>query len=189
MIEAIINLDKDLFLFLNAWLSNKLFDIVFPVITERNFWIIPAIIASFIFYRTQGKKALVILAFAVVLVAITDPLCARILKPLFGRLRPCHPEMAVAGGRFLLGMKTSFSFPSNPAINIFAQAMLFTWFYRKQWPFFYTFACIIGFSRIYVGVHFPLDVFFGAIFGTAVALMLIVIYCRFLENKTRDFMA
>jgi undecaprenyl-diphosphatase len=55
-------------------------------------------------------------------------------------------------------------------MNMFAQAMLFTLLYRRKrvWITAFAFAAVIGFSRIYVGVHYPLDVFAGAIFGVMV---------------------
>lgn len=178
--------DEKLFVLLNTILSNRIFDVIFPLITDVDFWIVPAGLAICFFYRKEKKKALFILGLSILLVAITDPLCARILKPYFHRLRPCNPHVMIEHARYLLGRKTSLSFPSAHAMNIFAQAALFSGFYPKRWGYFFGFACVIGFSRIYVGVHYPLDVFFGAIFGTCCGWLLFLAGKRVIELKTSD---
>ncbi len=174
MTSEILTFDKYLFYLLNHSLSNNFFDFLFPVITDKDFWIIPALVSIFFYYKKERKKAIFILFFSLFLVAITDPVCVRIMKPYFRRPRPCHPDVYVEGARYLLGRKTSFSFPSAHAMNIFAQAMLFSGFYPKKWFYFFGFAFIIGFSRIYVGVHYPLDVTFGAITGITLGFGLFV---------------
>jgi undecaprenyl-diphosphatase len=168
MLHTILSLDKSLFLFLNRDIANPVFDFVFPLITERNFWIIPGAIALILFVLKERKRALIATGLALITVAITDPLCCRIIKEIVQRHRPCDPCCLVDGGRFLLGNKGSLSFPSAHAMNMFGEAMLFSLLYRRRAVWFFTFACLIGFSRIYVGVHYPLDVLGGALFGTLV---------------------
>ncbi|MBD3319525.1 MAG: phosphatase PAP2 family protein [Chitinivibrionales bacterium] len=165
MISLMNSIDEWLFLFFNSTCSNRIFDAFFPAITDKYFWVIPAIIAAIVFIRAEKKKALLVIGLILVTVAITDPVCCRVLKPLFSRRRPCDPRALVEGGRFLLGHKRSPSFPSAHAMNIFAQAMLLTLMYPGRWIWFLLFASAIGFSRIYTGVHYPLDVLGGALFG------------------------
>ncbi len=168
MIESLVRFDTALFVFLNHTIANSVFDLVFPVITNGKFWIVPAIIAAVMFIKREKKKAVVVLCLSLITVGISDPVCNRLIKPAVHRPRPCNPEVTIENGRYLLGRKTSDSFPSSHAMNIFAQAALFSLFYRKKTVWFLLFAGMIGFSRIYVGVHYPFDVFGGAMAGALV---------------------
>ena len=165
MISTLLSIDRHLFLFFNSAIANPVFDVLFPYITEVDTWVIPALVLMVVFYRKEGIRAVYVLCLAVLLVAITDPLCVQILKPWFHRLRPCAPTEIIPGARYLIGTRSSYSFPSAHAMNIFAQAALFSLAYRKKWIYFMGFAVLIGFSRIYVGVHYPLDVIGGAMIG------------------------
>jgi undecaprenyl-diphosphatase len=166
MLHTLLALDRSLFLLINNGLTNGVLDAFFTAVTNGKFWILPGVLAALVYLKAGKKRALLVLLLAAATVALSDPVCARIIKPLFHRLRPCNPLDLVEGGRFLLGYKTSFSFPSSHAMNMFGQATLFSFFYPRLCPWFFLFAAIIGFSRIYVGVHYPLDVLGGAAFGT-----------------------
>ena len=168
MIQLLINLDTRIFLFLNHTIANPVCDFIFIHITNGAFWIVPGIIAAVLFIIFQKKKALIILGLVAITVGVSDPVCNRLIKPNVERMRPCNPSVHLENGRFLLGRKTSRSFPSSHAMNIFAQAMLLSLFYRKKSAWFFLFALVIGFSRIYVGVHYPFDVAAGALFGMVV---------------------
>ena len=128
-----------------------------PIITNLENWIwllILGWLALFIFGGRRGRLACIAIILAVLL---ADNLCSYVLKPYFGRVRPS----------VLLGMSTgvSCSFPSNHAANVFAMAAALSWYYRKLSVIWFAGAAMVGFSRVYIGVHFPLDVVGGAVLG------------------------
>jgi undecaprenyl-diphosphatase len=78
-------------------------------------------------------------------------------------LRYVHPKALVA-------LPSGSSFPSGHTSTSFACATVLSFFVPRAAPAFYLLALAIGFSRIYVGVHWPLDVVGGAVLGVAVGL-------------------
>jgi undecaprenyl-diphosphatase len=165
MLDHIIVIDKAIFLFLNRDVANPAFDWFFLLITNGRNWVVPIVILSAVYLKVEKKRALIAIGLAIVAVSITDPVSYRLVKPFIHRFRPCHPVFFVEGGRFLLGHKNTLSFPSNHAANWFGQAVLFTFLYPKRWPWFFGPAVLVSYSRIYVGVHYPLDVAGGAVIG------------------------
>ena len=127
-----------------------------------------------------GGKARILLLLLIPTILISDQLSSHVIKPLFGRLRPC---IALDDVHLLLRRKKSFSFPSSHATNMAAVAVIFTWHYRRYWWGFAAFALLIGFSRIYVGVHYPLDVLVGYIVGGGSAGFVLVAWYRWLGPK------
>ena len=183
MLDILISIDRALFLFINTTLSNPVFDVFFKFITLRDSWIIPGIIAAIFFIVKEKKKALIVLGCLIITIAISDPFCVRILKPLVHRFRPCHPSYFIdgqhiflAGGNFMFGMKRSLSFPSAHAMNWFSGAMLLYLFYPKRWIWFITFAFLVALSRVYVGVHYPSDIFAGAVIGIGIGAGVYFLY-------------
>jgi undecaprenyl-diphosphatase len=78
-------------------------------------------------------------------------------------LRYVHPKA-------LISLPSGSSFPSGHTATSFACATVLSFFVPRAAPVFYLLALAIGFSRIYVGVHWPLDVLGGIVLGVAVGL-------------------
>ncbi|MCL2689414.1 MAG: phosphatase PAP2 family protein [Chitinispirillia bacterium] len=162
----LINLDTSVFLFFNAYLTHPILDFIMTRITHLTFWIIPGLIAAAWFIKRERKKAFIVLGLIILTIIITDQTSTQFLKKFFARPRPCHPDFLVEGGRFLMGMRRSIvSFPSSHSGNMFALAMLLFNFYPRRAVYFFGFASMIAYSRVYIGVHYPIDILGGAVFG------------------------
>jgi len=173
MIQALINFDKTLFYFINHELANPVFDWFMPFITRQSNWIIPILIlwlGMLIFGKKRARIAAILLLLAV---STTDPVCYRVLKPTFKRIRPSRSLEDV---RLLVGRGGKYGFPSNHAANITAAMAVLIYFFRKYKYYFATLAGLISFSRIYVGVHYPFDVIFGIFVGGLFAFLWISLW-------------
>jgi len=161
------NIDAAVFLFFNRAVANPVFDVVMPFITEADHWKVPIALGVLALAVFGGKKGRITVLLMVIVVTIGDQLAASVLKPLVGRIRPCF---ALESARLIIKQSNSFSFPSAHATNNAAMAALIWLRYpRVKWVFV-TLAMAVAYSRIYVGVHYPVDVLFGLALGTAVGV-------------------
>ena len=174
MIDKIIELDKALMIFLNKNISNSLFDVIMPIITSKDFLTVIGLILIFhlvLFCGKRGKIAILVLIFAA---GASDAICAQIIKPWIGRLRPSHEFIEFIN--LLVPKGGKWSFPSNHAANSFAFATVLSYFFDHKKSVLFTTAYIIAFSRVYVGVHYPLDIIFGAIIGYILSWIVLSIW-------------
>jgi undecaprenyl-diphosphatase len=178
VLDALVNVDKELFLFLNQGVRNWLFDAVLPFLTDTNRKPVGIVILAilWILLLTKGGRPGRIAALLLIpTIALGDQLNSSFLKFVLDRPRPCHE---LANVHLLVGCGSGYSFPSSHAVNNFASALVLSYFLpRWTWAFF-CYASVIAFSRIYVGVHYPSDVVAGAIIGLAVGLVVIAAFRR-----------
>jgi membrane-associated phospholipid phosphatase len=174
LLQWLEHLDKTLFVLIQHDSDHSVLDAVMPVVRDPLTWI-PLYAFMLVYaFRTGKQKAWAFILLSVLTVAITDSFTAQLLKPLFGRLRPCHdPEMQT----FLRGLVDCgglYSMPSNHAANHFGLAAF--WFFAiremtgKRWRWLWVWAAVICYAQVYVGKHYPFDVLAGACLGMLTGL-------------------
>jgi undecaprenyl-diphosphatase len=170
--------DQQLFLFLNS-LNSLFWDKVMHAISGRLIWA-PLYLAILIFLGIKYKrKFLIILLFIILAVTLADQLSVQLFKNLVQRLRPCH-EPSLEGLVHLVNGECGgqFGFVSSHAANSFNVALISLLFIRKRW---YTisiilWALVVGYSRIYLGVHYPGDVICGSLLGALIGWSIYRLY-------------
>jgi membrane-associated phospholipid phosphatase len=173
MIDWLVNLDTQLFLYLNNVLANPVFDRVMPIIT--NDWVLRVVfliivVLLAIFGKRQGR---VVALLCIVTVALSDQVSSHLIKPLITRVRPCH---VVSDVHLLVACSQGLSFPSSHAANSFAIATLISLSFRRRIWLYLTIAGVVSYSRIAVGVHYPFDVLAGALVGVLCATVVFAVY-------------
>jgi undecaprenyl-diphosphatase len=166
-------IDTQLFHFLNSTIANPFFDIIMPFITNVNNWRIPIAIFWIFLVVKGGRRGRVAAILIIPVLVFSDQITAFVIKPWVGRIRPCY---ALEHVRLLVGCGGKYSFPSNHATNISGFAMLFTFLYSRYKIYLWSLAGLIGFSRVYVGKHYPLDVVCGTLLGILIAVLVWYLY-------------
>ena len=156
------SIDQTLFRFINHTLSNPIFDIFMPFITNQNVFGIPIAIAALAGLIFGDKRTKFIMLGGILAVGLGDQISSGVMKPFFGQYRPCK-ELGDLMLRINCGGRLSF--PSGHATGSMILALWFGYHYKKWLPYFLTFALIISFSRVYVGVHWTSDVLGGMLLG------------------------
>jgi undecaprenyl-diphosphatase len=178
--EKLLELDQKLFLFLNN-LHHSGLDPVMSFFSEKWVWLpLYAILLGILVFKFRSKSLWVVVALALAIV-VADRGTSGIMKPSFGRLRPCHDAQLAESIHLVDGCGGKYGFPSSHAANTFALAAFFYFLFTgNKWRYaLIAWAIIVTYSRIYLGVHYPLDVVFGAIFGWVVAMLLVKALMRF----------
>ncbi len=173
LLEKIIQLDTSLFLVLNVKAQNAILDSLMPILTNLDYWRIPLLLMLVllaIFGKKRGRIAVVLL---IVGVALSDLTCNRLIKPMVDRIRPCH---VLENVHLLINCTKSFSFPSSHATNMFTGTMILSFIYPKLRIALLFIASMVAYSRVYVGVHYPLDAIGGIILGFLCAFTVIFVY-------------
>jgi undecaprenyl-diphosphatase len=177
MLEKILSIDTELFVFLNGLGSEK-YDGFWLLITKQTSWIPFFLFLLYLIYTKLGaKQSLYLLLFVAILIVLTDQ-TANLFKNGFQRLRPCNnPE--INSFIRIVQSRNSFSFFSGHASSSMGVATFIYLIFKKDfkhfwllffWPF------IFAYSRIYLGLHYPLDILSGFLCGGILGFLMFKLY-------------
>lgn len=169
------DIDARLLLIVNG-AHSPFFDSVMWCISGRWIWVpFYAVLAYLLFRRMSWKRASICLVTIGLIILAADQTCATLIRPEIGRLRPAnlnnplssfvHVVNGYRGGRY--------GFPSCHAANTFALAVFMSLVIRHKWftVMKFSWAFIVSYSRMYLGVHYFGDLFCGATIGSLFAVL------------------
>ena len=183
MFDYLLHLDKKLFIFLNN-LGSTPFDGIWLLITQQTNWIPFFLILLFILFKNLGTKKLGIAILTVaVLITFTNEI-TDIIKFSVQRIRPCNDD-TLAGLIRVVKDSDTFSYFSGHASNSTASMMFVYLILRRYYKYSYLiflYPLIFAYSRIYLGLHFPLDIISGYVFGSFTGILFYFLFDK-ISNK------
>lgn len=165
IIQQILELDKDLFLFLNGFHSD-FWDTIMLLVTRQETWFPFFICILYYIIKNYRSKALIIIISLALVILAADQLSV-LMKDTIQRLRPVHDPAIAHLVHNVLGKGGFFSFVSSHAANSVAILVFTTRIFKSRSYSLLMLAWVLLFcySRIYSGVHYPLDLVGGALLG------------------------
>lgn len=181
MFDQLLEWDRETLLLING-LGSETYDDFWLFVTEIETWIpLFLLFGVLIAVRAHWRKYLPQIA-TVAILATFITWFSHFIKIQVQRVRPCNDETLNAVMR-ILRTPADYSFFSGHASSSFAVTVLVFLLLKGKFRWagvFFVWPLLFSYSRLYLGVHFPLDVLFGAITGTAFAWLFYVMYQRFI---------
>ena len=172
MLETLKLWDTNLLLLING-MNTHFFDGFMFTVSDKIVWIPLYISILFVLIKCWKKEAIWLVIALILCIVISDQISSGLIKHLVQRPRPTHCEDLKGLVHIVNGYSGgNYGFVSSHASNVFGFALLSSLIFRRNiyTYFIFAWAVITAYSRIYLGVHYPLDVLGGAIVGVLVAI-------------------
>jgi undecaprenyl-diphosphatase len=177
----LVDMDTALLRLLNLQWANPILDRVIPLFSHFDLWKIPLIVFLLIIVLRERLKGVLIAIGLGLTILLSEATCTMVVKELIDRIRPCHIYEWV---RLIEGYcPKSPAFPSSHATNITAGITYLSFFFPRWLFVMVPLALLVGYSRVYLGVHYPLDVVGGAILGAGCGRAVFVVFKKFVFQR------
>lgn len=177
MLDKIGSLDQELFIYLNG-LGSETYDGLWLLITKQINWIPLFVLLLYLIFKKLGtKQTLYLILFVAILLVFTDQI-TNLFKNGVQRLRPCNNPDINTKIR-IVQSRSSFSFFSGHAANTMAVATFLYQIFKKDFKYFwllFLWPLIFAYSRIYLGLHYPLDIVCGYLCGGILGFLMFKLY-------------
>jgi len=174
MLEELINFDKWIFEYLHTFARSEGLDFFMIWVSNKYFWIPMYALLVFLLYKNDPKHWYIVVLTVILVFATTDLIAAKLFKPFFERLRPCHNLEFSLWIQLPDGCGGKYGFVSNHAANTFAlSSFLWKYFEKVKWIqiLLLIYVILTAYSRIYLGAHYPSDILFGWLLAFGVVQM------------------
>ena len=168
MIQTISEWDKSAFLYLNGFHSD-LMDYVMTLFTLTPTWILFYGVTLYVIIRKYGRKSIPVIISLALVILLADQLSG-LLKHSVMRLRPSNDPAVSPYAHVFFTTGGLYGFVSAHAANAFSFATFSAFLFRSRGYsiFIFPWACLIAYTRIYLGVHYPGDILGGMILGVLI---------------------
>lgn len=184
-IQQLIGFDQELLLKING--SDSLFwDGFMWMATNKLTWIPMAIALLYVIFKNNKiKEAFLLIGLIILVITLADQISSGFCKPYFARFRPTQDPELMYQIDVVNGYRGgTYGFTSSHAANTFGVA-LFLSLVMRSWSLsiiLFIWAALNAYSRMYLGVHYPGDIFFGTLTGLGSGILMYLIY-NYLQKK------
>lgn len=198
MIEWLESLDYQLLLAVNGLRSGFLDEMMWIISGKLTWFPLYLLLIYYAFRKLDTKSFIYFLVIGIACVGLADFTATFGFKEQIARYRPSHHAILgdllqyyeIKPGEFYRGGQ--YGFVSGHATNSFAIAIYFGLFFRKAQPWLFwsliTWAIVICYSRMYLGVHYPSDLIGGTILGSTIATIGHFTWKKFSPNPKTSVM-
>lgn len=187
ILQSVIDLDTQVFLTVNS-MHNTYWDTFMWLFSDKFVWIPLYVSLAFLIFKNYDSKAFLYCLLTVfVIIVFTDGVSSHLLRPYIGRLRPSNLENPISDVVHIVDGHRGgkFSFPSSHSANSWGLVFFIIYFFRQRLLtlFMVLWALVVCYSRLYLGVHYPGDLFVGMIVGFVGATLCYYVFRHFTGHQ------